>query len=68
MKNKLKKINSLKLKTVYKYGSIREVHGIPQSDPTTITYGTVSTLVFKVWLIAANNINTALQPVPIRST
>jgi len=48
MKKKLQKINSLKLKTVYKYGSILQVHSILQSDPTTITYSTVSTLVFKV--------------------
>ncbi len=48
MKKKLQKINSLKVKSVYKYGTASGVRNSSETDPTTISYGTISTIVFKV--------------------
>ncbi len=48
MKKNLQKINSLKINSVYKYGTLQPGRKNPNSDPTTTTLGTISTPTFKV--------------------
>ncbi len=48
MKKRLLKLQPVKIKTVHKYGTGLKMQSVPETDPTTVTYGTVSTIIFGI--------------------